>query len=274
MLQYLIRLKSPDKQNKNSIYTHRTLSEKQLHGRFVTLAALGAIAVIMLAGLLVVTLSKANMAVTENRDVLFQISAFNTFSSGKYDGTTRFSELATHGDFGIGTLDGLDGEMIALNGVFYQVPIDGKPVQLSPSALTPYATVTFFDADQSLHVNGLNYSQLTSYISHTLPDDETIYAIKIFGAFDYAKTRSVPVQTPPYPPLSEAVSDQAVFDLTNVSGTAVGFYFPESMSGVDFAGYHLHFLTDDRTSGGHMLDCVIRNATIEIDCTDKYTLIL
>lgn len=250
------------------------MAKNCLNSRIVTLAALTALVIIMLSGLYVVTQSKANTVVTENRDILFQVSAFNTFSSGKYDGTTSFSELAKHGDFGIGTLNGLNGEMIALDGVFYQVPIDGTPVKISPSALTPYATVTFFDADLTLHVNNFNYSQLISYINQSLPLDEAIYAIKVSGTFDYAETRSVPIQTQPYPALSEAVSHQAVFNLTDVSGTAVGFYFPYSMSGVDFAGYHLHFLSDDRTAGGHLLDCIIRNATVEIDYTNKYTLVL
>ncbi len=245
-----------------------------MNGRFVTLAALGAIAIIMLAALSAVTLSRANDATVENRDILFQVSAFNTFSTGKYEGTTTFSELANHGDFGIGTLNGLDGEMVAVDGEFYQVPIDGKPVQVSPSALTPYATVTFFDADQTLYVNGLNYSQLINYIDQALPSNEQIYAIKVNGTFEYAQTRSVPMQTEPYPTLSEAINQQTVFNLTEVTGTAIGFYFPESMSGVDYAGYHLHFLTDDYTAGGHLLDCFIRNATVEIDYTGKYTLIL
>jgi acetolactate decarboxylase len=245
-----------------------------LNGRLVTLAALTTLVIIMLAGLYVLTQTKANTIVTENRDILYQISAFNTFSTGKYDGTTSFSELARYGDFGIGTLNGLNGEMIALDGVFYQVPVDGKPVQISQNTLTPYATVTFFDAELTLHVDAMNYSDLTSYINQSLPNTEAIYAIKVTGTFEYAKTRSVPAQTQPYPPLSEAVSHQTVFELTNVSGTAVGFYFPNSMSGVDYAGYHLHFLTDDRTGGGHLLDCVISNATIEIDYTNKFSLIL
>jgi acetolactate decarboxylase len=245
-----------------------------LNGRLVTLAALTALVVIMLAGLYVATQTKVNTSVTENRDILYQVASFNAFSTGQFEGTTRFSELAKHGDFGIGTLNDLDGEMIVLNGTFYQVPVDGKPVLVNQNALTPYATVTFFDADITLNVNNMTYSELTSYINESLPDDEAIYAIKVSGIFDYVKTRSVPAQTQPYPPLSEAVNHQAVFELANVTGTAVGFYFPNSMSGVDFAGYHLHFLTDDFTAGGHMLESVIRNAKVQIDYTNKYSLIL
>lgn len=246
----------------------------KVNGRLVTLAALGLITIIMLSGLYILTVSKAQTTVNENRDTLFQISPFNTFSTGKYDGVTSFSELAKHGDFGIGTLNGLNGEMIALNGVFYQIPVDGVPVKISSSALTPYATVTFFDADQTFQVEGLTYSELISYVGQALPDDQKIYAIKVSGIFEYAKTRSVPIQTQPYPDLTEAVSHQVVFNLTRVSGTAVGFYFPQSMSGVDFSGYHLHFLTEDFSAGGHLLDCIITNATVEIDYTNKYTLIL
>jgi acetolactate decarboxylase len=245
-----------------------------LNSKFITLSALALVLVISFAALYVVIRAQANNNLALDRETLFQISAFSTFSSGKFSGNTTYSELAKHGDFGIGTLNGLDGEMIALDGVFYQIPVDGKPVQIKPSSLTPYATVTFFEADQTLHVNALNYSELTKYINQSLPSGEAIYAIKVSGVFDYAKTRSVPMQNEPYPTLNEAVSHQSIFNLNNVSATAAGFYFPNSMSGVDFAGYHLHFLTDDHLAGGHLLDCVIRNATVEIDYTYKYTLML
>ena len=98
-----------------------------------------------------------------------------------------------------------------------------------------------------------------------MPSEDAIYVIKVSGVYDYAQTRSVPKQTEPYPPLTEAIKNQSIFTLNNVSATAVGFWFPSSMDGVDFAGYHLHLITDDRTAGGHLLDCIIRNATVEID---------
>jgi acetolactate decarboxylase len=217
-----------------------------LKSKFITVSALALILVISFAALYLVIQAQANNNLALDRETLFQISAFNTFSSGKFSGNTTYSELAKHGNFGIG----------------------------SPSSLTPYATVTFFEADQTLHVNALNYSELTKYINQSLPSGEAIYAIKVSGVFDYAKTRSVPMQNQPYPTLNEAVSHQSIFNLNNVSATAAGFYFPNSMSGVDFAGYHLHFLTDDHLAGGHLLDCIIRNATVEIDYTYKYTLML
>ncbi len=242
--------------------------------KFVTLAALVLLLIISLSALYVFTKYQATGIITANRDILFQVSAFNSFSSGQYAGYVPYSELAKHGDFGIGTVNGLDGEMIALDGKFYQIPFDGNPVQISSSSMTPYATVTFFEADKTLHVSGLTYSELTEYINQSLPSGDAIYAIKVSGTFDYAKTRSVPNQTQPYPILNEVVSHQSVFNLTNVSATAAGFYFPNSMNGVDFAGYHLHFLTSDQSAGGHLLECNIKDATVEIDYTHKYSLVL
>ncbi len=93
---------------------------------------------------------------TVDRDVLFQLAAFNTFSLGNYAGSMSYSNLAQKGDFGIGTFDGLDGEMIALNGVFYQIPSNGVPKEASATQTAPYATVTFFEADQTFSVSSLN----------------------------------------------------------------------------------------------------------------------
>jgi acetolactate decarboxylase len=209
------------------------------------------------------------------RDTLYQVSAFNVFSAGNFEGNTTYAELAMHGDFGIGTLNDLDGEMIAFNGKFYQIPTNGPPREINSTEKTPYATVTFFDSDQTFQVvNVSSYLQLREDINSTLPNFSAIYGIKVHGFFDFAQTRSVPIQTKPYPNLTEAVKNQTVFDLNGVEGTLVGFFFPESMNGVDFVGYHLHFLTDDHTAGGHLLECVIKNATVEIDQTNNYHLLI
>jgi len=207
------------------------------------------------------------------QDTLYQVAAFNVFSTGNFDGNTTFAELARHGDFGIGTLNGLDGEMMAFNGKFYQIPTDGLPREIGSAEKTPYATVTFFSSDQTFQVADVSsYSQLTEEINATLPNYESIYGIRVHGFFDFAETRSVPIQTKPYPTLWEAVENQTVFNLNLVEGTLAGFFFPNSMNGVDAVGYHLHFLTDDHTAGGHLLECAIKNATVEIDLTDNYHL--
>jgi acetolactate decarboxylase len=238
-----------------------------LRKKLVLIAAVALVAVVLFAAFYELTRPEL--------DTLYQVAPFNVFSAGNFEGDTTYAELAKYGDFGIGTLNGLNGEMIAINGKFYQIPTDGAPREIGPSEKTPYATVTFFNKDQTFQVANVNsYSQLTADINSTLPDYNAIYAIRVHGFFNFAKTRSVPIQTKPYPTLTEAVKNQTVFTLNGVEGTLVGFYFPESMNGVDFEGYHLHFLTDDHTAGGHLLECTIKNATVEIDQTINYHLLL
>jgi acetolactate decarboxylase len=209
-----------------------------------------------------------------HHDVLFQLAAFNTFSLGNYAGVMSYKDLAMQGDFGIGTFDGLDGEMIALDGVLYQIPSDGVPKQVAVTQTAPYATVTFFEADQTLSASNLNYTQFRAFLDERLTSKGAIYAIKVTGTFDWAQTRSPQKQVEPYPNITEALKTQSVFSLGNVSATAVGFWFPKSMEGVDYAGYHLHLLTNDHTAGGHLLDCIIGNVTVEVDQIKEYTLVL
>ncbi len=120
----------------------------------------------------------------------------------------------------------------------------------------------------------LVYSELTGKINSTLPNYNAIYAIKVHGFFNLAETRSVPIQNEPYPTLTEAVKNQTIFNLSNVKGMAVGFYFPNSMNGVDYSGYHMHFLTDDYLAGGHLLECNLRDTTVEIDQINNYNLLI
>ena len=209
-----------------------------------------------------------------DRDALFQLAAFNTFSMGNYTGTMTYADLAVHGDFGIGTFDGLDGEMIALNGIFYQIPSTGVPREALPIQTAPYATITYFEADQTFNVSNLTYAQLRTYLDGKLASEDAIYAIKVTGTFQTAQTRAPEKQTQPYSNITVALTTQHLFNLTEVSATGVGFWFPTSMDGVDYAGYHLHLITDDRTAGGHLLDGKINGATVEVDQINRYQLVL
>ena len=198
--------------------------------------------------------------------LVFQTSTLQALMAGIYDGNLTFAELAHHGDFGIGTFDGLDGEMIELDGKFYQIRADGRVLPVSGAMKTPFAEVTFFKATKThLLEKPLTYQQLTDYITTLLPSPNFIYAIKISGFFPYVKTRSVPRQPKPYPPLAEVAKNQSVFEFTKVKGVIVAFRYPQYLSGVNLAGYHCHFISADRQHGGHLLDCRVEGATVAVD---------
>jgi acetolactate decarboxylase len=250
------------------------LAETQTIKKRLIFRAILLVALLAIAGVL----AYCQMQSTEDKtdtDVLFQVAAFNSFAAGNYSGFYSYGDLAKHGDFGIGTFDNLDGEMVALDGKFYQIPMDGNAIQVDATYTLPYATVTFFEADQTIPVTQqLNYTELLSFVNQAFPDQNSIYAIKITGNFSIAQTRSVPAQSQPYPPLSVPVANQAIFNLTNVEATAVGFWFPSSMDGIDYAGFHLHMITADHKAGGHLLDCIVKNASVEIEQIKNYQLLL
>lgn len=208
------------------------------------------------------------------RDVLYQLSTYSALKAGVYDGLQRYGDVKKHGDFGIGAFDAMDGEMILLDGTVYRVAADGKVAAVEDSALSSYCTVTFFDADRNATLaNAVDYAYLKSYLDTAVPTN-LICAVRITGTFAHVKTRSVPAQAKPYPPLDEVIKQQSVFEFTNVTGTAVGFRFPSFMEGVQVAGYHLHFLTADKTGGGHLLDFKTEKVEIGIDDTPEFRMVL
>jgi acetolactate decarboxylase len=226
--------------------------------------------------LLIVTLSAGGCAALQQKqDTLFQISTINALLDGDYTGSMTFGELKRHGTFGLGTFDALDGEMIGLEGRFYQIKADGVAYPVPDSMTTPFAVVTVFDADMTVPSQpGLDYEGLQNYLDEVIPDKSIFYAVKVDGTFRYIKTRSVPKQHEPYPPLVEAVKEQTVFEFHDVRGTIVGFRCPDSAKGVNVPGYHLHFITEDRKAGGHLLACQLQDATIAIDYTSDFYMVL
>ncbi len=186
--------------------------------------------------------------------VLFQASTIAALLDGAYEGDLTFGELAEHGDLGLGTLDGLDGEMVALDGSFYRADVDGAIGEIDPATKTPFAVVARFEPRIDLRIDGpLDHPALLARLDDLVPAGTPSCAIRLDGRFDSVRARSVPRQSPPYRPLTEVVAGQCVFELEDVEGTMVGFRFPEYAEGIEVGGYHLHFLSADRTRGGHVL---------------------
>ncbi|MEI8348974.1 MAG: acetolactate decarboxylase [Candidatus Omnitrophota bacterium] len=206
-----------------------------------------------------------------NRDILYQVSMIGALMKGGYDTAADIKTLKSHGDFGIGTFDALDGEMVALAGNFYQVRSDGSVHVVLDAAKTPFALVTFFDVDRKTVLDKpLDLENMKKFIDGLLPTKNIPYAIKIEGRFDHVKTRSVPRQEKPYRGLNEAVNEQSVFELSNVEGVVVGFIIPGYMQGLHPCGYHLHFLSADRRFGGHLLEAKLARGVVSIDDTYQY----
>jgi len=197
---------------------------------------------------------------------LFQTSTIDALLEGEYDGDISFAELEERGDFGLGTLEALDGEMIALDGGFYQVRSDGRGYAIDGLAKTPFAVVTFFEPNLSRKLAApLDLGTFCASLDRLVGGESSCYAVRVDGVFEYVKTRSIPRQKKPYPPLAEVVRHQPTFELHDARGSLVGFRFPHYAQGLNVAGYHFHFITADRSAGGHVLEFRLARGELRID---------
>lgn len=199
------------------------------------------------------------------RNEVFQTGLMAQLLDGIYDGEMTIGELLGHGNFGLGTFDGLDGEMIVLDGEAFQMRHDGTVVPARLDQRTPYAVVTNFvptlrrDLPQNLlrHSTGQVLDDLTVSKNY-------MYALKIRGSFEWIRTRTVVKQEKPYPRMVDATENEDIVQFDDVIGTIVGFRTPIFEQGISVPGCHAHFIDHTRTRGGHLVDFKLKEARVEI----------
>ena len=208
----------------------------------------------------------------DDRDVLYQVSTLGALQVGLLQPAASMQDLHAHGDFGLGTFVGLNGEMVVDRGTIFQVPFSGK-ARVAPAAWeTPFAVVTFFDADKTFRVTKrVDASGLGAAIDRRLQTTNIFYALRVTGRFTYLQTRSVPKQSPPYQTLADVVAGQRTFELRKVKGTMVGIRSPQYVGSLNVRGYHWHFISKDGASGGHVLAMDARDVKVAVDATRRWT---
>ncbi len=183
---------------------------------------------------------------------VFQVSTVGALAEGVYQGAVRVGTLREHGDFGLGTFEGLDGELVVLDGDFLQVRSDGSVAAAPDDALSPYAVVTRFAADRTVELTADDLEDLCTRLDRERDTANHFFAFRLEGTFDAVHLRAA-CRAAEGTPLSEASEQQSEWHIADGCGTVVGFWSPEYASRFDVAGYHLHFVTDDRSAGGHVL---------------------
>ena len=215
----------------------------------------------------------------EKSDAIYQVSLLNALMQGDYDGTVSISELLQNGDTGLGTFDQLDGEMIVLDGVVYKAKSDGTVELVDATDKVPFAVVSYFDEEIAggelvniADLEGLKVA-LDKTISDTTGDFNQYYIATIRGDYDLVHVRSVPIQSKPYKPLAEVTKNQAEFEYTDTPGTVVALRFPDHMDGINLPGWHFHFLSDDKSKGGHVLDAKLASGSVNLDHIREFNLV-
>lgn len=196
---------------------------------------------------------------------VFQLSTMTSLLAGVYEGAMNYNQIKEHGDFGIGTFEHLDGEMIGFDNKFYRLRGDGTATPLKPEDKTPFCSLTHFRPQIKKNFDKpLNKAEFEQELHRLVPSDNLFYAYRIDGVFREVRTRTVAYQEKPVP-MTEAVKTQPVFDFENRKGTIVGFWTPAFAQGIAVAGYHFHFIDEEKQGGGHVLDYVLDHGTLLID---------
>jgi len=201
--------------------------------------------------------------------VAFQVGTLDALMDGRFDGDTTMGELLTHGDLGLGTVQHLGGELVVLDGHAFVVDADGRVHEVSPSTRTPFAVVCRFAPHARVALEGPMPLAAVQRELDALAPHESVLAVRVDGSFTHLRLRSVREQQHPYPPLSEVTAHQTEWDLERATGTLLGFRFPDDVAGLEAPGYHLHFLSDDREHGGHVLDGTLVSGTAAVDGGDQ-----
>ncbi|MEA9985879.1 acetolactate decarboxylase [Subtercola sp. RTI3] len=199
------------------------------------------------------------------RHRVFQASTMSALLDGVYDGDLSVGELLEQGDFGLGTFNALDGEMLVLDGVCWRLQADGTVSAAAPDALTPFAVITRFEAQQSIRVPApMSRAEVVAAINAAVSSQNYLFAVKVSGRFEWVRTRTVRRQEKPYVALREAVKDEAELEFRDLDGTVAGFRTPLYERGIGVPGGHVHFIDDELKQGGHVLDFSIASGVIEI----------
>jgi acetolactate decarboxylase len=205
---------------------------------------------------------------------LFQVSTSGALVQGIYERAVSSTFLLNYGDFGIGTFDNLDGEMVVLDGAIYQVRSDGTVTRIVDDTGTPFAVVAHFVADQDQIIDSASsFEDLTKICNQYRDSDNLFYAFRIDGHFDHIQTRAMKATLDGLP-LAQAAAVQPEFEFKDVEGTLIGLWSPQFSSAFNVAGYHFHFLSKDRTKGGHLLECSGKNLRVRVERLNDFHLSL
>ena len=205
---------------------------------------------------------------------LYQVSTATALVEGIYQGAVTVGALREHGDLGLGTFENLDGEMVVVDGRFYQVRSDGSVHECSDQVLSPFAVVTRFEPDATVTLPECpDLQHLTARFDGLRHTENVFFALRVDGHFDYIHARAM-CKTKEGVPLVQAAAVQPEFEFHDVSGTLVGFWTPEYAKTLNVPGYHLHFISADRRLGGHLLQCRGANLRLQIQIEGEYRIAL
>ena len=202
--------------------------------------------------------------------IMYQVSTLQALAMGYTRGVISVDDFLQHGDIGIGTFEGVDGEMIMLDGECYRALADGTAVPAGSDMSVPFAVTTFFRQGRSFTAREVeDINALKQMLDVKIEEDfglNSMHVVRIDGTFSQISARSASAYYSQHVTLKEILQKtQKEFSLHDIRGTLVCVYFPDYMDTINAAGWHLHFLSEDKSCGGHVIDLKMKQGTAIIN---------
>ena len=211
-------------------------------------------------------------------NTLYQVATLQSLLMGNYYGSVPYDELLKLADTGIGTFEGMDGEMIAFDGVVYRADVNGHVTKADTSIAAPYCCMAQFRAEHSCEIGACtDFEALCAALDAAIPANQRniFHMAKIEGEFDTVAMRSVAGSTPPYKITGSHVEpNQKCYALEQTRGLAVALRCPDYMDRLNMPGWHLHYITDDRSIAGHVTGLTVRQAKADFCSISRFEMML
>ena len=200
---------------------------------------------------------------------IYQISTLQALALGYTRPVVTVKELLEHGDIGLGTFEDVNGEMIVVDGQCFRATEDGTVWEAEPDMGVPFASVAKADFSPGFEVRDIpDIEKMKELLTLKIEEDfglNSMHIVRIDGAFNRVCARSESAYRSQHVDLKDILSQtQRDFMFENIAGTMVCIYYPDYMDGINAPGWHLHFLSEDQSKGGHVFDLELESGKVQL----------
>ena len=201
--------------------------------------------------------------------MMFQVSTLQSLALGYTRAVMTVGELMQHGETGLGTFEDVNGEMIAIDGKCYRAMDDGTVAEAGDERGVPFASVAYMDNCREFELSG-NYTMesLKAELNNRIEEDfglNSMHVIQIYGTFEKIYARSELPYRAHHVTLKDMLDiTQTSFEFSDITGSLVGVYYPDYMDGINAAGWHLHFVNEERNKGGHVYEIKMSSGKVRL----------
>lgn len=201
---------------------------------------------------------------------MYQVSTLQALALGYSRAVISVGELLQEGNTGLGTFEDVNGEMIVMDGRCFRADQDGQVTEITHETGVPFAAVAKLYGEQEFMLKDMpDITSVRQELTRKIEERfglNSMHVVRIDGVFEKVDARSEAPYRSHHISLKEILGkNQRAFLFEKVCGSLIGVYFPDYMDGINMTGWHLHFLSEDRSKGGHVFDVSIREGSVKVD---------